>query len=178
MKSIYRQTLLIDESRKETDAEHSWHFAVMSLILAEYAGSTIDINRVIKMALVHDLVEIYAGDTYAYDEVGNASKEKREQEAADRLFSILPKDQGVLYKKLWEEFDKIESEEALYANAIDCVQPLINNYMTKGKSWKENAATSDRVYKRIEKIKKGAPKMYDWIVNLVEESVQNGYLTR
>lgn len=179
MKGILRQTILIDESRQETDAEHSWHFAMMAMILAEYAHAPeVDIARVIRMALVHDLVEIYAGDTYAYDEVGCADQRARETAAADKLFALLPEDQGAMCRALWEEFDLLESADALYANAMDCVQPLLNNYMTKGKTWQKNKATSDRVYKRMERVKKGAPRVYVWIVEMIEESVAKGYLMR
>lgn len=179
MKSIFRQTLLIDQSRQETDAEHSWNLAIMAMVFAEYAHtSTIDLNRVIKMVLVHDLVEIYAGDTYAYDKVGNTSKTERENQAAVRLFGILPKDQGEDYRKIWEEFDAMESDDALYANAMDCVQPLLNSYMTKGKIWRENRITSGQVYQRMEKVKKGAPEIYQWVEFVIEDSVKNGYLVR
>lgn len=179
MKSIYRQTILIDESRRETDAEHSWHFALMALVLSEYAADEhVDIHKVVRMALVHDLVEIYAGDTYAYDDAGNSTKEKREKAAADKLFALLPDDQTNVYRQLWDEFEQAESAEAQYANAIDCVQPLINNYMTKGKTWNQNKATSDRVYKRMEKVKAGAPKIYEWVVDLIEDSIRKGYLQR
>lgn len=179
MKSIFRHTLLIDQSRHETDAEHSWNLAMMAMVFAEYAHTpTVDISRVIKMALVHDLVEIYAGDTYAYDDDGNASKLERETEAAARLFDLLPKDQGEAYRKLWEEFDTMESDDALYANAMDCVQPLLNSYMTKGKIWRKNQITSEKVYQRMEKVKRGAPEIYQWVEFVIEDSVKNGYLAR
>lgn len=179
MKSVYRQTILIDESRRETDAEHSWHFAMAAIILAEYAHSPdINLKRVVEMALAHDLVEIYAGDTYAYDEQANEDKNERETRAAGRLFALLPEDQGARFKALWEEFDQMESSEALYANAIDCLQPLISSYMTKGKMWRKNRAASRRVYERMEKIRLGAPPLYEWVKQVIEESVDKGYLRR
>lgn len=179
MKSVYRQTILIDESRRETDAEHSWHFAMAAIVFAEYAHSSeVNLKRVVEMALAHDLVEIYAGDTYAYDEQANEDKNERETRAAERLFALLPEDQGARFKALWEEFDKMESPDALYANAIDCLQPLISSYMTKGKMWRKNRATSRRVYERMEKIRRGAPPLYEWVKRVIEESVDKGYLDR
>lgn len=178
MKSIYRQTILMDQSRRETDAEHSWHFAVMALVLAEYAGGEIDVSKAVKMALVHDLVEIDAGDTYAYDEAGNSTRAERENKAADRVFALLPGDQGAACRALWEEFERAESAEARYANAMDSLQPILNNYMTGGAMWKKNGATSEQVYRRMEKIKNGAPEIYAWAAGLIEESVHKGYLKR
>lgn len=178
MKSIYRQTILIDRSRRETDAEHSWHFAMAALILAEYAAANVNLHKVVQMALVHDLVEISAGDTYAYDDVGNAAREERERIAADEVFALLPAEQADLYKALWEEFERAESAEALYANAMDSLQPMINNYMTQGEMWQKNGATSGRVFRRLEKVKAGAPKLYAWAVQMIEESVAKGYLKR
>ena len=130
MKSVYRRTLLIDHSRRETDAEHSWHFALMALLLAEYAGPDVKIDRVIRMALVHDLVEIYAGDTFAYDGDGKKTQHAREQQAADKLFSHLPADQGPQLRALWEEFDAMETPDARFAAAIDRLQPFLNNCLT------------------------------------------------
>lgn len=179
MKSIYRQTILIDETRRETDAEHSWHLAMMAMVLGEYAHSPeVRIDRAVCMVLVHDLVEIYAGDTYAYDDTGNADKGVREKQAADRLFGLLPEEQGLFFRRHWEEFDRMESVDAVYANALDCIQPLMNNYMTKGRMWQKNGATSTKVYQRMEKIKKGAPEVYEWVRGLIEESIKQGYLQK
>ena len=133
MKTILRQTLLVDKTRRENDAEHSWHFALMAIILYEYADQgKVSLYRVLKMALVHDLIEIYAGDTFAYDDAGNATKEQRETEAADKLFGILPSGQGEELRALWEEFDRMETPDAMYAAALDLLQPFINNYLTEG----------------------------------------------
>ncbi|OJU14358.1 MAG: hypothetical protein BGN88_05630, partial [Clostridiales bacterium 43-6] len=136
MKTIFRQTLVMDKSRRENDAEHSWHFALMALTLAEYAASDeVDINRVLKMALLHDLIEIYAGDTFAYDSTGNTDKEAREQAAADKLFALLPPEQAKEFRSLWEEFDEMETPDALYAASIDRLQPLLSNFNTEGHTW-------------------------------------------
>ena len=179
MKNVLRQTLLIDKSRRENDAEHSWHFALMAMILYEYADQTkVNLDRVIKMALVHDLVEIYAGDTFAYDDVGNESKREREQSAADRLFALLPSDQSIEIRNLWEEFDAGETSDSQYAAAIDHLQPFISNYMTEGHTWKIGNVTSDRVYKRMGMVKKGTPELWPFVVSLIDASIEKGYLKK
>lgn len=176
MKSILRQTLLIDKSRRENDAEHSWHFAVMAMILHEHANNdSIDLNRVIRIALVHDLVEVYAGDTFAYDENESKTKALREKDAADRLFSLLPGDQGTEIRALWEEFEAMETPEALYANAIDRFHPLLHNYMTQGHTWR-GGVTSAQVYKRMEPIKHGAPGLWSKVEEIIRVSIENGWL--
>lgn len=177
MKTIYRQTSLIDKSRMETDAEHSWHFAVMAITLFEYCEiDNVNLDRVVKMALVHDLVEIYAGDTFVYDVAGNETKEKREKESADKLFAILPKEQALEFRILWEEFDKVESSDAIYANAIDRFQPFLNNYSGGGPTWIKHGTHSDLVKARMEFVKKVMPKLSDFIDNAIEESIQKGHL--
>lgn len=178
MKSVMRRTILIDRSRRETDAEHSWHFALMALVLMEYAKENIDINRVIKMALVHDLVEVYAGDTFAYDMAGYTDKEDREKEAADKIFGLLPCDQGKELRALWDEFEEMGTKESCYANAIDRMQPLINNYKTDGHTWHADGAcvTSEQVYKRMEPIRTATPEIWGFIEYVVKDSVEKGYL--
>lgn len=168
MKNVVRQTLLIDKSRFETDAEHSWHFAIMALTLKEYAADpTVDINRVVQMALVHDLVEIYAGDTYAYDEKGYESKTARENDAADKLFTKLPTEQGTQFRALWEEFEEASTPDALYASAIDRLQPLLNNYMTDGVTWREHGVRAKQVYTRMEPIKRATPELWPFVEHVV-----------
>lgn len=177
MKNILRQTLLVDKSRRENDAEHSWHFALMAMTLFEYAGSPkVDINRVIRMALVHDLVEIYAGDTFAYDTAGYESKDKREQEAADKLFSMLPIEQGIEFRCLWEEFDAMETPDSIYASAIDRLQPFINNYKTEGHTWVMHKVTSDKVYKRMETVKHALPELWEFVEYVIADSIKKGYI--
>ncbi|NMA83896.1 MAG: HD domain-containing protein [Epulopiscium sp.] len=179
MKTILRQNVLIDQSKQENDAEHSWHFAVMALILSEYADSKeVNINRVLKMALLHDLVEIYAGDTFAFDEKANEDKLLRETEAADKLFGLLPLDQGTEYRLLWEEFDAMETPDAIYAAAIDRFQPFILNYMTQGHTWKLGNVTSAKVYKRLEMVKYAMPKLWETIEFMVQDSIEKGYLAK
>jgi len=179
MKTILRQTLLVDKSKRENDAEHSWHFALMAMVLYEYADrSEVNIFRVLKMALVHDLIEIYAGDTFAYDEKGNESKLERELAAADKIFSLLPDDQRDELYALWWEFEKMETSDAKYAASIDRLQPLINNYMTEGHTWKLGNVTSEKVYKRISIIKESAPVLWDFAADIIESSIEKGYLKK
>lgn len=174
MKSILRQTLLVDQSRRENDAEHSWHIALMAMTLAEYAPFEINLDRVIRMALVHDLVEIYAGDTFAYDTVGYQSKDERENEAADKLFSMLPKEQSCVYRALWEEFDAMQTPDAIYASAIDRLQPFINNSLTDGHTWVQHGVTVDQVYKRMATVKEALPALWEFIENVIDENVRSG----
>lgn len=136
MKNVLRQTLLADGSRRESDAEHSWHLAMYAMLLSEYAPEPVDISRVVRMVLVHDLIEIYAGDTFCYDKEGNRDKAAREAAAADRLYALLPADQAGEYRALWEEFDRMDTPDSRFAAALDRIQPIINNYLTKGHTWK------------------------------------------
>lgn len=174
MKNIYRQTLLSDKSRRETDAEHSWHLALMAMVFSDFAPKEADINRVIKMVIVHDLVEIYAGDTFCYDYDAIKDKEQREKDSADRLFSIIP--DGEEYKKLWEEFDKKETPDAIYAAALDCLQPFLNNFLTDGHTWKKGGVTEDKVQKRMAVIKEGLPAAWEIVQKIIEDSIKKGYI--
>lgn len=179
MKTIFRQTLLTDRSRRENDAEHSWHFALMAMLLYEYADpEKVNLTRVMKMALVHDLIEIYAGDTFAYDEKGNESKEKREHAAAQKLFTMLPKDQGQEIWSLWQEFEQMETADAQYAAALDRLQPFINNYVTQGHTWKLGNVTSDKVYQRMDAVRLGAPALWSFVEDTVRQSIEKGYLEK
>lgn len=174
MKGIYRQTILMDKTRRETDAEHSWHIALMAMVLSDYAPMGTDINRVIKMVLVHDLVEIYAGDTFCYDYKASQDKEMREMEAANRLFSIIP--DGEEYKKLWIEFDEKETPDALFAAALDCLQPFMNNFITDGHTWRRGGVTLQKVQKRMAVIEKGLPAAWELVQKIIEDSVEKGYI--
>ena len=176
MKKIYRRTMLSDVSRAETDAEHSWHLAVMAMTLGEYAEGNPDIERVIRLVLVHDLVEIYAGDTFAYDTEGIKTKAAREAAAADRLFSLLPAEQEREFRKMWEEFEASKTPEAVFAGALDRFQPLINNFRTEGYTWRDGSVTADMVYGRAEPIKAAAPGLYEVVDALIKESIRRGWL--
>lgn len=176
MKLILRRNLLADGSRRENDAEHSWHFALMAMVLEEYAQPGLDISRVVRMALVHDLVEVYAGDTFAYDVVGYEDKEEREQQAADRLFGLLPEEQGSMFRALWEEFEKMKTPEAQYAAAIDRLQPLLNNYYTGGHTWQFGAVTLSQVRARMEPIGRSMPLLGEFVEYLLQDCLRQGYL--
>ena len=177
MKSVYRRTILIDKTRRESDAEHSWHFALMAMLLAEYADpEKVDCARVIRMALVHDLIEIYAGDTFAYDVQGNQDKRQRETEAADKLFALLPEDQAAEIRALWEEFDAMETPDAQYAAAIDRLQPFLNNYLTQGHTWGLGGVKSAQVYERMDPIRVALPEVWPFVDKMIQEKNEKGYL--
>lgn len=176
MTSVLRRTLLVDLSRRENDAEHSWHIAVMAMLFSEYAAAPVDIGRVVQMCVVHDLVEVYAGDTFAYDAVGNADKEAREKAAADKLFAILPEEQGRMIRSLWEEFDAMESADAKYAACMDRLQPFLHNTLTNGHTWVENGTDRAAVEKRMAVIKEFMPKVYTWVAENIDHAIEAGWL--
>ena len=176
MTGVFRRTLLLDRSRRENDAEHSWHIAVMALLFEEYAVESVDVSRAVKMCIVHDLVEIYAGDTFAYDVKGNEDKEAREAEAADRLFGQLPDDQGKMIRELWEEFDAMETADAKYAACMDRLQPFLHNTLTEGHTWVEGGTDRTAVEKRMTIIKEFMPEVYEWISVNLDMAVDNGWL--
>ena len=176
MKSILRQTTLMDGSRRENDAEHSWHIAVMAMVLSEYANEKIDVCKVIKMLLVHDLVEIYAGDTFCYDKEANESKEERELKAADRIFGILDEDKGKELRALWEEFEEMKTNEAIFAAAMDRMQPLFCNYHSGGGTWKKFNISKEQVYKRTEPVKYASDELWEFVSNMIEDAVEKGYI--
>lgn len=179
LKQIFRQNVVIGTTRNENDAEHSWHLAVMAIILSEYSAvKDIDVLRVIKMVLIHDLVEIDAGDTFCYDEKGYEDKEEREQKAAKKLFNILPKDDAQEIWNLWREFEEMSTPESKFAACLDRFQPLILNYNTNGHTWKKPGVTSEKVYKRNELLEKNAPELWKFVKEVIEDSIQKGYLQR
>lgn len=176
MTSVLRRTLLVDLSRRENDAEHSWHIAVMAMLFSEYAAEPVDIGRVVQMCVVHDLVEVYAGDTFAYDAAGNADKEAREKAAADQLFGMLPKEQGRMIRSLWEEFDAMESADAKYAACMDRLQPFLHNTLTDGHTWVEGGTDRAAVEKRMAIIKEFMPQVYTWVAENIEHAIEAGWL--
>ena len=174
LKKIGRQSYLTDSSRKENDAEHSWHLALMAILLSEYAPKEVDVLRVVSMVLIHDLVEIDAGDTYAYDTEGNKTKRQREEKAADRFFNILPEDQAKKVRDLWEEFEDNETPEANFAHALDRTQPIMLNHASEGKAWKEHGVVLSQIMERNINIPKGAPKLWDYAYeNFIKPNVGN-----
>jgi putative hydrolase of HD superfamily len=176
LKQVFRQSLVSDSSRRENDAEHSWHLGVMAIVLAEYAPPDVNLARVVWMVLLHDVVEIDAGDTYCYDPAAVVTQRDREVQAADRLFSLLPLDQAKELRELWEEFEARESPEARYAAAIDRVQPVLLNYHTQGRAWREKGVTREQVIARNQHIEAGAPKLWEYIRGLIDDAVAKGYL--
>jgi putative hydrolases of HD superfamily len=177
LKHVRRKTILLDHSRRENSAEHSWHIALMVLIMSEYSEeSDIDFFRVMKMLLIHDMVEIDAGDTYCYDEHGRQDQHRREEIAAQRVFGLLPADQAAALRALWDEFEKRETPESRLANALDRVQPLLNNYFTDGQTWRENDIKSGQVHRRMRPVKNGVPVLWDYVSALIEDAVKKGFL--
>lgn len=176
IKKITRQTYLSDGSCKENDAEHSWHLALMTLLLSEYSNRDIDILKTVKMVLIHDIVEIDAGDTYAYDDEGNKTKKQREMAAAKRIFGILPQDQADEYISIWEEFEEGKTCEALFAHAMDNIQPIMLNDASEGKSWREHDVHKDRVLNRNQITKKASDKAWEYVNEIVERNISKGYL--
>jgi len=177
LKQVLRQNTLLDASRPENDAEHSWHLAVMVILLAEYAREPgLDLLRVVKMALLHDVVEIDAGDTFVYDTVGMAGKREREVPAADRIFNLLPADLASEFRAVWDEFEAQETPEARFAAALDRFQPLLGNYHTGGGGWRTHGITADRIRARNRIIERGAPELWDYARELIEDAVRRGYV--
>lgn len=174
VKQIMRQTPLTDGNRKENDAEHSWHIALMALLLKEYAEDEVDVAKVMTMVLVHDLVEIDAGDTYAYDEAAAESKKEREQKAADRIFGILPADQGNYLRSLWDEFEAYETADAKYAHLLDNFQPMLLNDASGGISWKEHDVKKSQIYKRNAHIEETSKTIWEYMKQMVDKNIQKG----
>jgi len=179
LKQILRQNIIIDTTRNENDAEHSWHLAIMAILLSEYSvEKDINILKVVKMVLIHDLVEIDAGDTFCYDEKGYEDKEEREQKAAKRLFNILPFDQAQEVWDLWQEFEELNTAESRFAACLDRLQPLILNYNTNGYTWQKPGIASAKVLKRNELLEKNTPTLWEFAKEVIEDSIRKGYLQR
>lgn len=179
LKEVFRQTVLINSRRAENDAEHSWHLCLMVLILAEHANDPrLDVLRVLKMLLIHDLVEIDAGDTFAYDPARLAGQHEREARAADRIFGLLPEDQARELRALWDEFEARATPEAKFAAACDRFQPMLLNCQTEGAAWQRHGVTSDRVIARNCHIAEGAAPVWDYAAEMIERAVAAGHLRR
>ena len=176
VKNIFRQTYLADARRKENDAEHSWHIALMAYLLQEYAEKPVDVSKVMLMVLIHDLVEIDAGDTYAYDDAGAETKRAREEAAADRIFGLLPEDQGKYFRELWEEFEAYESPEGKYAHLLDNFQPLLLNDASGGLSWQEQQVKKSQIYKRNEKIEETSETIWNCMKEIVQKHIECGHV--
>ncbi len=176
-KQIFRQTYVSDGTRKENDAEHAWHMAVMVLLLKEYANEELDVLKTLSMILIHDVVEIDAGDTYAYDEVAKLSQRAREEAAAERIFGMLPEEQAKEFRKLWEEFEACETMEAKFARTMDNFQPMMLNDATGGKAWEEHKVAASKVLKRNENSPKGSEVLWDYAKeHFLEKNIGLGHI--
>lgn len=173
-KFVVRQTYLTDGIRKEDDAEHSWHIALMAILLAEYSNEPVDVLRVVSMLLVHDLIEIDAGDTYAYDKNANTTKRERELKAADRIFNILPEDQAKKLRGLWDEFEEYQTPEAKFAHVMDNLAPVMLSDAVGGKGWKEHGVFENQVYGRNKRTPEGSETLYQVIDEVFRKNIQLG----
>ena len=176
LKTIVRQNYLADGSRRENTAEHSWHVTLMAVILSEHAAEPVDRARVLELLLVHDLVEIDAGDTFAYDSAGEQTKAAREQAAAERIFGLLPAAQAAYLRAAWDEYEASETPEARFALSLDRLMPMIHNSLTEGRAWQANGVAADKVRHRAESITRGAPALGELAAKLIESSVAAGFL--
>ena len=175
-KNIFRQTYLADGKRKENDAEHSWHLALAAVLLKEHMKEDADLGRVMTLVLFHDLVDIDAGDTYAYDTEGAATKREREVKAADRIFGILPEDQGTYLRELWDEFEAYETAEAKYAHLLDNFQPLMLNDASDGKSWEEHGVHKSQVCRRNARIPETSEIVWEKMLEIMDKHIEKGHL--
>lgn len=176
VKNIFRQTYLADANRKENDAEHSWHLAISAFLLKEHVKEEVDLLKTILMVLIHDLVEIDAGDTYAYDDAGAIDKREREEKGAERIFGMLPEDQGTYFRELWEEFEAYESADAKFAHLLDNFQPLLLNDASNGKSWEEHGVKKSQIYKRNAKIEETSVPVWEYMKALVQKHIELGHV--
>lgn len=177
MKQVLRQTVLTKDRRQENDAEHSWHLAMLVMILSEYSDDArIDVLRTLKMVLIHDIVEIDAGDTFCYDAHDRVAKTERERQAAYRIFNLLPEEQAREYIELWEEFETMKTSEAKFAASVDRLQPLLLNFYSEGHAWREHGVRRGQVIERNHHIQKGSPELWRFAKTLIDESVARGYL--
>lgn len=195
LKNVYRQTYILCDDlpqgskefddnfkekkplpRRENDAEHSFSLAIAAAVLAEYSNEPVEVAKVMKMVLVHDAVEIYAGDTYCYDDEGAKTKEAREKAAAEKIFGTLPEEQAAEYRALWDEFERNDTPEARFSNAMDRIQPLLLNYSREGYSWKEHGVNSSQVRKRFDIVKDGSAELGKMVDDLLDKAIENGFL--
>lgn len=173
-KNIFRQNHLADNSRRENDAEHAWHMAVMAYLFREYANEDIDISKVILMCLIHDVVEIEAGDTYAYDEEAKKSQREREDIAKKHIFGMLPSDQGRELEALFDEFEAQETAEARFAKTMDNLQPVLLHEANGGGDWKEHGVTKEQIVRRQEKTRHGSEELFEVIKDIIDKHIAEG----
>ena len=175
-KNIFRQTHLSGHGRNENDAEHAWHMAIMAYLLKEYANEEVDIAKVMLMCLIHDVVEIDAGDTYAYDKEAQKTQKAREEAAKERIYSLLPEDQKKEFTAIFDEFEAYESAEAKFAHALDNLQPLILNNSNEGGDWKEHGVSASTIYVRHSKTRLGSEKLFEATDEIIQDNVRKGNL--
>ena len=173
LKNILRRTLLTDGSRRENSAEHSWHLALAAMVLEEYATAPVELARVLRMLVVHDVVEIDAGDTFAYDKSGNATKEERERRAAERIFGILPQEIGGELRELWEEFEEHATPEAKFAHAVDRIQPFLQNRALKGGTWRIYKLSREEILSRMDPVRTALPRLWPIVMEAVNDFFSN-----
>ncbi len=176
LKSIQRRAPLLNGTRVENSAEHSWHLAMMAMVLSEYAAEAVDVNRVVRLLLVHDIIEIDAGDTFAFDAGGYLDKPRREQLAADRLFGLLPGEQAAEFRALWDEFEARTTAESRFANAMDRLMPLLHNYLNGGGAWVTNGVTVEQLRWRVAPIAEGSAELGRFVDALVADCLTRGYV--
>ena len=175
-KNIFRQTHLSGHGRNENDAEHAWHMGIMAYLLKEYANEEVDIAKVMLMCLIHDVVEIDAGDTYAYDKEAQKTQKAREEAAKERIYSLLPEDQKKEFTAIFDEFEAYESAEAKFAHALDNLQPLILNNSNEGGDWKEHGVSASTIYVRHSKTRLGSEKLFEATDEIIQDNVRKGNL--
>lgn len=175
LKSIQRRAPLINGSRVENSAEHSWHLAMMALVLSQYANEAVNVDRVVRLLLVHDIIEIDAGDTFAFDVAGNLDKAEREQLAAARLFGLLPDDQAAEFRALWDEFEARSTAESRFANAMDRLMPLFHNYLNGGGVWVKNGVSIEQVRQRMAPIADGSTELANVVEDILSRAIERGY---
>lgn len=176
LKGVLRRTYVLDPRRRENSAEHSWHLTLMALVLSEHATADVDITKVLRMLIVHDLVEIDAGDTFIYDADGAVDKAAREEAAADRLFKLLPESQGARLRADWEEFEAKSSPEARFAATLDRLMPILHNYHGQGGSWQEHDVADQQVRALVETMRDGSETLWSFAHRLIDEAVEQGIL--
>lgn len=176
LKEIFRQTINTQSRRAENDAEHSWHLCLCVIVLAEHANAPIDVLRVLKMVILHDLVEIDAGDTFAYDTARMADQHAREAIAADRIFGLLPADQAREFRAIWDEFEEKQTPEARFAAAVDRFQPMLLNCLTQGAAWNRHGVTHDRVVARNRHVAEGCTELWRYAERMLADAVAAGHL--
>lgn len=178
MKTILRQTYIIDDERKEDDAQHSWHISLMAMVLSEYSNQEIDLFKTIKMLLIHDLVELHVGDTFCYDKEANLNKRKREEEAIEKIAGSLSGDKGGEIKKLWYEFEDMETVDSKFAAAMDRLQPMLSNYNNNGGTWKKFNISKKDIYKRIGPVREISDPLWKYVEVMLEDAYEKGYIRR